>query len=332
MYNSGLHRFSLITAVSTFVLIFIGGLVTSTGSGLAVPDWPTTYGENMFTYPIDKWVGGIKYEHGHRLFASLVGLFTLILAVWIAVSEKRRWVRTIGFIALGLVIAQGILGGITVLYLLPTPISVAHGMTAQIFFCIVSAIALFTSRWWIHTEESISEEKFSLVIMTGVAASFVFLQLLFGAILRHTYSGLSVPDFPFAFGRIFPSLSDESLAIYNQELIVRGIRWAGDKPIEAYQIVIHLVHRYWAYIVTLMLWYTGYTLVRSRDIPKRFSRNGAMILGAVTIQFLLGVLTILTKKEIIITTAHVAIGAVTLVICVITTIQLVRILQGRSAS
>jgi cytochrome c oxidase assembly protein subunit 15 len=331
MYNSGLHRFSLVTASATFLLIFIGGLVISTGSGLAVPDWPTTYGENMFTYPVDKWVGGIIYEHGHRLFASLVGLFILILTVWIAATEKRRWVRNVGFIALALVIAQGLLGGITVLFLLPTPVSVAHGMTAQIFFCIVSAIALFTSRWWIHTEESMPREKRSLVIMTGVAASVVFLQLLFGALLRHTYSGMSVPDFPFAFGQIIPSLSDESLLVYNRELILKGIKWSGDKPVEAYQIVIHLIHRYWAYVVALMLWYTGYTLLRSNEIPKSISRNGAMIIAIVSVQFLLGVLTILTKKEIIITTAHVAIGALTLVICVITTIQLVRISAGRSA-
>jgi cytochrome c oxidase assembly protein subunit 15 len=325
MYNPRLHRFSVFTAVSTFLLIFLGGLVTSTGSGLAVPDWPTTYGENMFTYPIDKWVGGIKYEHGHRLFASFVGLLTMILAVWLGIKEQRKWVRVLGYTALGLVVAQGILGGITVLFLLPTPVSVAHGMTAQIFFCIVSSIALITSQWWfrVETKDFPALKKNTLLALT--ASVFVFLQLLFGAVLRHTYSGLAVPDFPLAYGQLIPSLSEMAVQEYNRELIRTGIKWAGDKPIESYQIIIHLLHRYWAYAVALMLVYTGYTLQRSPGGPHSLSRNGKIIIAAVTIQFILGMLTVLTRKEIIITTAHVAVGAVTLVVCIITTIQLLKI-------
>ena len=328
MYNSGLFRFAVITAVSTFLLIFLGGLVTSTGSGLSVPDWPTTYGENMFTYPIDKWVGGIKYEHGHRLFASFVGLLTLILAVWLGIKEKRKWVRVLGLTALGLVVAQGILGGITVIFLLPTSVSVAHGMTAQIFFCIISSIALFTSQWWFRQEtiENHAIKRHTVFALT--ASAFVFLQLLFGAILRHTYSGLAVPDFPLAYGQLFPALSDTAMQEYNLELIRSGIKWTGDQPIESYQIVIHLLHRYWAYAVTFVLVYTGYSLHRSHRGTHFLSRNGKVIIAAVTVQFILGMLTVLTKKEIIITTAHVAVGALTLVVCIITTIQLIKIRKG----
>jgi cytochrome c oxidase assembly protein subunit 15 len=159
MYNRSLHLFAVVTAAATFLLIFVGGLVTSTGSGLSVPDWPTTYGQNMFTYPIDQWVGGIKYEHGHRLFASLVGFLTVILTVWVMLKEERKWVRWLTYFSLAAVIIQGILGGLTVLFLLPTAISVSHGMLAQSFFCVISTIALVTSRWWREGTESIPSES-----------------------------------------------------------------------------------------------------------------------------------------------------------------------------
>src|SRR5215475_13377550 len=89
--NSGLHRFALFTACCTAFLIFVGGLVTSTESGLSVPDWPTTYGWNMFTFPYSKWVGGIFFEHGHRLLASFVGCLTVVLTVWMWAKEERAW-------------------------------------------------------------------------------------------------------------------------------------------------------------------------------------------------------------------------------------------------
>ncbi|MHB1049743.1 MAG: COX15/CtaA family protein [Bacteroidota bacterium] len=279
----------------------------------------------MFTYPIDKWVGGIKYEHGHRLFATFVGLLTMILAVWLGIKEQRKWVRVLGYSALGLVVAQGLLGGITVLFLLPTPVSVAHGMTAQIFFCIVSSIALITSHWWFRERTNDFPALKKNTILTLTASAFVFVQLLFGAILRHTYSGLAVPDFPFAYGQLIPSLSDVAVQEYNRELIRSGIKWAGDTPIESYQIVVHLLHRYWAYAVTILLVYTGYSLHRSGRGSHSLSRNGKIIIAAVTIQFILGMVTVLTRKEIIVTTAHVAVGAVTLVACVVTAIQLLKI-------
>src|SRR6184192_1934126 len=99
--NIGLHRFALFTTVCTALLIFVGGLVTSTDSGLSVPDWPTTYGWNMFTFPLSKWVGGIRYEHSHRLIASSVGFLTIIMAAWTWWIEPRRWVRWLAFAALG---------------------------------------------------------------------------------------------------------------------------------------------------------------------------------------------------------------------------------------
>jgi heme A synthase len=141
----GLHRFAVALAVATLGLIAAGGLVTSTESGLSVPDWPTTYGQNPFTFPPSKWVGGIRFEHTHRLIASAVGLMTVVLAVWLARREPRAWVRRLGWLALAAVVAQGILGGLTVKFLLPTAISVAHACLAQSFFCLAVTLAVVTS-------------------------------------------------------------------------------------------------------------------------------------------------------------------------------------------
>ena len=138
----------LLVAASTALLIFAGGLVTSTGSGLSVPDWPTTYGWFMLTFPLEKMVGGIFYEHSHRLIASGVGSLIVVLAVWLWKAEPRAWVRRLGYVALAAVVTQGILGGITVLWFLPDAVSIAHAGLAQLVFCLTVSIALFTSPGW----------------------------------------------------------------------------------------------------------------------------------------------------------------------------------------
>src|SRR5215467_14310860 len=120
-------------------------MVTSTNSGLSVPDWPTSYGYSMYSFPLSRMVGGIFYEHGHRLIASTVGFLTIGLALLLWKIEPRRWVRRLGFIALGVVILQGVLGGLTVIFLLPDAISISHAGLAQLFFCIVISLTLFTS-------------------------------------------------------------------------------------------------------------------------------------------------------------------------------------------
>src|SRR5215471_9285423 len=144
-----LHRFAKLLAVCTVFLILAGSLVTRHDAGLSVPDWPTSYGWNMFTFPPSMWVANILYEHGHRLIASTVGFLTIIMAVWLWIAEPRRWLRWFGVAALGSVIAQGVLGGLTVLFYLPAAISTAHAGLAEIFFCMTVAIAIFTSPGWI---------------------------------------------------------------------------------------------------------------------------------------------------------------------------------------
>src|SRR5215510_14139084 len=141
------HRLALMTAIATFPLLFVGGLVTSMGAGLAVPDWPTTFGYNMFTYPWSEMVGGILYEHSHRLIGSVVGLLTILLAVTLWMQESRQWLRWLGLVALGAVILQGVLGGLRVVLLQQT-LAIIHACFAHAFFALTASIALFTSPEW----------------------------------------------------------------------------------------------------------------------------------------------------------------------------------------
>jgi cytochrome c oxidase assembly protein subunit 15 len=287
--NSGLHRFALFTACSTALLIFVGGLVTSTESGLSVPDWPTTYGWNMFTFPFSKWVGGIVYEHSHRLVASFVGFLTVILTVWTWRKEKRAWVRWLSLAALGTVILQGILGGLTVVYLLPTPISVTHACLAQTFFCLTIALALFTSPGWKRGFPLIKShaESIPVQMLCAVTTAVIYLQLILGALMRHTRSGLAIPDFPLAFGRIIP-------------------------PFTSDKVIIHFAHRAGAVIVTAMIVWTFSRMARSYSHHPLLYTPALSLLMLAGIQLMLGALTVWTSKAVVPTTAHVATGALVL--------------------
>src|SRR5215204_2385986 len=183
-----LPLFAALVAMSTALLIFAGGLVTSTGSGLSVPDWPNTYGWFMFSFPVDKWVGGIFYEHSHRLIASTVGFLIMVLAFWLWRVEPRAWVCRLGFLALAAVITQGVLGGITVLWYLPDAVSIAHAGLAELVFCLTVTIALVTSPPWqrgylrgnAYAPDDRTFQKIA-VVTTGI----IYLQILIGATMRH---------------------------------------------------------------------------------------------------------------------------------------------------
>jgi heme a synthase len=183
-YNRALHRFALVLAFWTFLLIIAGALVTSNDAGLSVPDWPTSFGS---WYKIPKLVGGVKFEHTHRMIAQVAGLLTIILAIWAWRSEKRRWMRILGFAALGTVIAQGILGGITVLYYLPPAVSSAHAALAQTFFCLAVAIALFTGQKWVEEQPRVEfdHHRPSLFTLTLLSIFVLYVQLILGAMFRH---------------------------------------------------------------------------------------------------------------------------------------------------
>ena len=299
--NIGLHRFALFTACCTAFLIFVGGLVTSTESGLSVPDWPTTYGWNMYTFPLSKWVGGIFYEHSHRLVASFVGFLTVILAAWAWLTEKRPWVRNLAIAALGTVIAQGVLGGLTVLFLLPTAISMAHACLAQTFFCLIISITLFTSPQW---KQGLPRASFTndsgaaiqLPLLCAMTTGAIYLQLLLGALMRHTDSGLAIKDFPLSFGRIVPHFTSSHIAI-------------------------HFSHRLGALLVASMIVWTFYRVRHEYRDYSLLRRPATLLFSLLWVQLLLGATTVWSQKAVLITTAHVAIGALVLGTSVLLTLR-----------
>ncbi|MBI4341929.1 MAG: COX15/CtaA family protein [Candidatus Omnitrophica bacterium] len=173
-----MHRFAMLTALATFFLLIAGGMVTSTNSGLAVPDWPLSYG--MWFPPM---VGGIFYEHGHRMVAAVVGLLILALAVGLGRGEPRRWVRRLGYAALGAVVLQALLGGMTVLWLLPPQLSIAHACLGQLVCCLVVSLAWCTAPQRPQAARQFGADARGHSVTVAAAA---FLQLLLGAVIRHT--------------------------------------------------------------------------------------------------------------------------------------------------
>ena len=298
-YRPALHRFALLTAAATFVLILAGALVTSNDAGLSVPDWPLSHGSLM-----PEMVGGVFYEHGHRLVAAAVGVLTLVLGLLLWKWEKRRWVRFLGLWALVTVIAQALLGGIAVLYLLPAAVSVLHACLGQIFFCLVVALALVTSSWWIHSQPAqwdgfrlagnLGGKSFQLALATGLA---VFLQLILGAALRHSGT-------------------------------VRGSKGA---VLDASILIPHLGG---AVLVAVLSFVTWNLLSREvfRKSIRRLSVALVLLLGS---QLVLGVGALLVRLQaservqplmgqVLVTTAHVGTGALMLALCLILTLTLTR--------
>src|ERR1700722_660195 len=213
--NPWLFRFAVLTAFATFSLIGLGALVTSHEAGMSVPDWPTSYGYNMFALPIRFWTGGAFFEHTHRLLASAVGFLTTILAVWLWLKDPRKWMHWLGVAAFLLVVAQGILGGLRV-DLRMASLGIFHGAIAQTFLVLVCFLALFTSHWWQQSAEakqiSVPRGLRSHILWVTV---LIFIQLLIAATMRHQHAGLSIPDFPLAYGKVWPDTSPDAIAHYN---------------------------------------------------------------------------------------------------------------------
>jgi heme a synthase len=186
-YNRWVHSYATFVACATFLLIIAGALVTGNDAGLSVPDWPTSFG----SFRMPRMVGGVKYEHGHRMIAGAVGILTLILALWIWKSEPRRWVRRLGVAAVLAIVAQALLGGITVLFYLPVTISVSHACLAQLFFCIAASLALFTGRDWRWDDTEFEDTSTpSLRRLSVTTTALIFVQLLLGAAFRHHGFGI----------------------------------------------------------------------------------------------------------------------------------------------
>jgi len=214
------HRLAVITACATLPLLFIGGLVTSKGAGLAVPDWPTTFGYNMFLYPWAKMVGNIFYEHSHRLVASGVGLLTIGLALTFWFSERRQWLRWLGMAALGLVIAQGVIGGLRVV-LLEHTLAIVHAALAQAFFALTVSLVIFTSaEWRQEPEDNPLTDGGRLYRLCLVTTGLLYVQAVFGAVLRHTGERLDAH-------LLFAIM----IALHVILILLRVMRSHGDQPV-----------------------------------------------------------------------------------------------------
>jgi len=383
-----LHRYAVLTAAATLALVGIGGLVTSRGVGMAVPDWPTTYGYNMFAFPFSKWVGGIFYEHSHRLVASLVGVLVVGLARWLGGQRVRLplaligaaevsaglrllrigpnwvgaghflsgiggvvllgavvWARNepaekplplLGWLAFWGVQIQGLLGGLRVV-LYKDQLGIFHATLAQLFFVLICAIALLSSPWWKRTaheklqtagplpdgqvlrapDVSVTSGLWPAVLVPTI---LILLQLILGATMRHQHAGLAIPDFPLAFGKLWPAMDASSVAIYNQH----RLESSGINPITAGQIALQMAHRLLALVILVAV--TGYAWrlrrrLGSAAVPTRVALVWTCL---ILLQALLGAATIWSNKAADIATAHVLVGALSLALGALQCIILLR--------
>ena len=238
--------YAVLTVAVAFVLLLSGGLVTSKGVGMTVPDWPNSYGYNMFLFPLSRWVGGIFYEHVHRLIASGVGLMTILLALALWMAEPRKWVRVLGYLAVAAVIVQGVLGGLRVTMILDE-LGIFHGMLAQAYISLLVVIAVATSkafatggaRWRWHAP--------GLMRWAVALTVLVYLQLGLGATMRHEHAGLSIHDFPLAYGQVWPMVDAEQLAVINAQRIS-----SGEVPTTIGQIHLQMLHRTMAVVLAAL--------------------------------------------------------------------------------
>jgi heme a synthase len=416
-FQPWLHRFAVLTALATLGLVMMGGLVTSHGVGMSVPDWPTSYGYNMFALPVSMWLtGGVFQEHTHRLWASLVGVLVVALTRWLggrkacvpllvigalellagwvllslgsnwkgagyfllgigsvvvlgglawvnnaprarlaqltkAISARWGWVNrapaaklaqftkaisarlalldnapsakplpTLGWLAFVLVQLQGLLGGLRVVLdaqsvadvRLGTVFGIVHGCLGQAFLVLLGVIALFTSRWWCGRK---NVQRMNLAVVEPVlgrlfliATTLIFLQLMIGATMRHQHAGLAIPDFPLAYGKVWPDLSVDAVARYNQQ----RVEITAANAITPFQIWLQMVHRLMALAiltgVATLAWQ-----VRRANTPSHLRPLAFVWLGLILVQVALGAWTIWSNKAADVATGHVLVGALSLV-------------------
>ena len=318
-----LARFSKLVVAATLCLIFIGGLVTTKDAGMSVPDWPTTFRYSMFSVPFAKWTGedaiqsGVFYEHSHRLFASMVGLLTTALAIWIWKSEPRRWLRWLGFGAFLLVIAQGVIGGLRVTNN-SILLAMIHGCTAQAFLCVLVFIAAALSPIWFELEkksprfksDDANRARFRTITATSwLLVAAVYIQLIIGAVMRHLKAGLAIPTFPRS-----------------------GLRGEWLPPFWSEGIALNFAHRVGALTITLIV-FTLLTLVFTRARgERRLARPVGWLAFLVFIQIGLGAHIILKLRPPTITTLHVVNGAAILATALLIALRVSRLSRLKSES
>ncbi len=287
-YNPWLHRYTTLVASATFLLLIAGALVTSNDAGLSVPDWPTSFG----SLRMPPMVGGVLYEHGHRMIAGAVALLTIVLGLWLWRSEARPWALKLGGFAVLTVFAQALLGGLTVLLYLPVAVSVTHACLAQTFFCIVVSLALFTSEDWSgvgHPWDDARPTDLSLLSLRSLClgtTAVIFVQLMLGAAFRHNGLG----------------------------------------------IVPHVVV---AVVATMGVLWVTLRILNLSPRERRLTRRAALLVSLLVLQILLGIGSYALKVAarnapqplppvVVVTTAHVAVGALVLAASVVLTLEVFR--------
>jgi cytochrome c oxidase assembly protein subunit 15 len=297
-----LNRFAWLTCVATLLLICSGGMVTSKNVGLAVPDWPTTFGYNMFLFPVSKWVGGILFEHTHRLMGSVVGFLTIILAVWLWLGDDRRWLRNLGVIAVAGVILQGILGGLRVT-MMKDQIGIFHACVAQAFLGLLVFIALVTTKFWLSlTHRHFALQNFSPNKALAMAITVaIYVQLALGATMRHQHRDLAILDFPTANGAWIPDTSAAALTKINAWRDARAL-----SEVTAFQIWLQMVHRFLALIIAIAIIVFCTRIWREPRASAVLRRLSLLWVVLVFGQITLGGWVIWSNKAADVATAHVA--------------------------
>lgn len=324
-----LNRFAWFTAFATLLLICSGGMVTSKGVGLAVPDWPTTFGYNMFLFPISKWVGGVLFEHTHRLIASTVGFLTIILAIWLWRAEDRQTVKTLGLVAVGAVIAQGILGGLRVT-MLKDQIGIFHACLAQAFLGLLVLIAIVTTNFWRTLNLNalsiqVSEKVGAIKTIAIVATITIYVQLALGATMRHQHKDLAILDFPTANGAWIPDTSADALAKINAWRDARAL-----SDVDAFQIWLQMVHRFMAVMIGVLVILFCARVLRDAANVAALRRLSILWVILFLVQFTLGAWTIWSNKAADVATTHVAVGAIMLSFSVAAWAICSRVLENRT--
>ena len=307
--NRPLRWFAALTAIATFFLLAAGGLVTSHEAGMSVPDWPNSYGYNMFLFPPSKWIGGIFYEHTHRLWATVVASMTTILAVWLWLKDPRKWMKWLGVSAFLLVMAQAVLGGLRVRLKLDN-LGAVHGVVGQSFFVLLCAIALFTTGFW---RKTLAQNRFnvpaSLRALVLTATFLIFCQLVLGATMRAQHAGLSINTFPSAYGKLWPDTSPDAITEYN----AHRMESTAYNPITAFQVILQMAHRIGALAIFIFVAFCAAQAWRKLGRNDALTKFALFWLGVIIVQVGLGAATILTDKAADVATIHLLCGALSLV-------------------
>jgi len=358
--NVWLHWLACALALATLFLVALGGVVTTKGVGMAVPDWPTTYGHHMFFFPFSYWYAGVFDEHFHRVWASFVGIIAALFAIWVWArdsSGRERWwgiiamiaglglvgvrkptmfvvvacvcvgvigwaiprairssnrLRWLGVIMFAAVIIQGVLGGLRVLLDergWGTEFGIFHAVFAQLFFLLVCSLVLITSKWWLGVFGGGLNPASGVQVRRAFwfTSALILLQLFLGATMRHQHQGLAVSDFPMAYGKFWPSTDAASVAAYN----ANRLEAAGENPITRFHIVVHMLHRFTAGAVLLAILGCARLAWRNSPAGSVLRKVAFCWVTLGLIQVALGILTILSLRKVDVTTAHVAVGALT---------------------